>query len=407
MGAKFDRYFVPAVIGFAPLVLLLLTWAPNGKTGFQTLAQAFYLPLIVAELFIVFVALREGALRVMRRWSWHWLPTSALLILIAVAVVTAITAPNPAAARIWTFYWLVHLLVGLSVAYLCTARVGARDLVRAYVAGFVAFVGGAVIFAALVTNPAFDWTHAWPAVTHIRHFGYYAAAVAGLCIGVAATERRPRVLGILFVLGVICFGFALWTGSRGAVVAIAGALLIGTTLIPAMRRIVVWVGTALSLALGALFASFGPAHGDLMGFGRTITQTVGSGDVSTGRTQLWLNVIGAIRHRPFFGYGENQMSTVAPFGDLGQTHEIVLQILLAWGVVGLACVAVLAIWFLVRSLPLIGRSEAGMIPPFMAMLTLACLATFDGALFHVLPVSIFAACAGMIAANWPERAAKQ
>jgi O-antigen ligase len=259
----------------------------------------------------------------------------------------------------------------------------------------------------LVTDPAFDWTHAWPAVTHIRHFGYYAAAVAGLCIGMAATERRPRTLAMLLVLGIICFGFALWTGSRGAVVADAGALLIGTALIPALRRIVVWAGTALSLALGALFASFAPAHGDLMGFGRTITQTVGSGDVSTGRTQLWLNVIGAIRQRPFFGYGENQMSTVAPFGDLGQTHEIVLQILLAWGLVGLSCVAVLAIWFLVRSVPLVRRSEAGVIPPFMAMLALTCLATFDGALFHVLPVSIFAACAGMIAANWPERPARQ
>ena len=140
-----------------------------------------------------------------------------------------------------------------------------------------------------------------------------------------------------------------------------------------------------------------------MGFGRTITQTVESGDISTGRTQIWLNALGAIRERPIFGYGENQMTTVAPFGTLGQTHNVILQILLAWGAVGLACVAVLAIWFLARSLPVVRRDAADLLPPFMAMLALASLATIDGSLFHVIPVSIFAACAGMIASRWPTR----
>jgi O-antigen ligase len=169
-----------------------------------------------------------------------------------------------------------------------------------------------------------------------------------------------------------------------------------------MRRLVVLAGTLLSLALGALVASMLPAHGPLMGFGRTITQTVESGDVSTGRTQLWLNAIEAIQKRPLFGYGENQMSTVAPFGTLAQTHQVVLQILLAWGFVGLGCVAVLAIWWLLRSLPVVRSDSRNLLPPFLAMLALASLATFDGALFHVLPVSIFAACAGMIAARWPQ-----
>jgi O-antigen ligase len=203
------------------------------------------------------------------------------------------------------------------------------------------------------------------------------------------------------------FTFVWWTGSRGAIIAIVGALLIGVVVIPAVRRVSVWGGTLLGLLGGALIASQLPAHGPLMGFSRTVMQTVGSGDVSTGRTVLWLNVLGAIRQRPIFGYGENQMATVAPFYGLGQTHNVVLQILLAWGVVGLASVAVLAVWFLLRSLPVVRRDPNELAAPFMAMATLASLAAYDGSLFHVVPVSIFAACAGMIAARWRTEVSSQ
>jgi O-antigen ligase len=406
MGGKVERYFIPAVIGFAPFILFLLTWAPNGRSHLQGLVQVFYLPIIGAEIFTIAVALREGMITAMQRLSWHRLPTAALLTLLAIAIVTAITAPNPEAARLWTFFWLLHLAFGFSVAHLCTKSIRPRDLVAIYLVGFVAFVGAAALFETQVTDPAFDWIHSWPAVTHIRHFGYYASASTGLAIGLAATERRPRMLALLFIFCTTGFAFALWTGSRGAVIGVAGAMVAGFAFFPAMRRIIVWGGAALSLAIAALIASLAPAHGILMGVGRTVTQTVDSGDISTGRTRLWLNAIGAIEKRPVFGYGEDQMSTVAPFGTLGQTHEVILQILLAWGVVGLVCVGVLTVWFFMRSLPMIRHNQAELLAPIMATFALATMALFDGALFHVMPVSIFAACAGMIASRWsrPEQA---
>ena len=400
MGGKVERYFIPAVIGFAPFLLMLITWAPGGRTNMQSILQVLYLPITGAELFTIIIALREGMIAAMRRWSWPRLPTAALLVLITVAIVTALNAPAPGPAHWWTFYYLLHLGFAFSIAHLCTRSLGRRELVTAYMVGFVAFVAGAAVFATQVTDPAFDWVGGWPAVTHIRHFGYYASAAIGLGVGLAAVERRPRMLALLFLFCALGFAFALWTGSRGAVIGVAGAMVVGLIFFPAMRRIIVWGGTALSLALGALIASLAPAHGVLMGVGRTVTQTVDSGDLSTGRTQLWLNVIGAIKRRPLFGYGADQMGAVAPFYGLGQTHEIFLQVLLAWGLVGLACVTVMAVWFSVRSLPVVRRDEAELLAPIMAMLALATMSLFDGSLFHLLPVSIFAGCAGMIASRW-------
>ena len=400
MGGKFERYVIPVAIGFAPFVLLLLTWAPGGRSLLQNLTLRFYLPYIAVELFVVMIAMREGLLPAMRRWSWRLLPTTALCVLLVVAIGTALVAPAQFAAWLWTGFWLVHLLFGLSIAHLVAKGTAPRDLVLSYLAGFAVFAAGIFLFAASVHDPAFDWVTGWPAVTHIRHFGYYAAAMMAFCVGLAAVEQSTRARAMLFLLAVIGSTFVLWTGSRGAVAAIVGGMVVGLLVIPAIRRPVVWGGALLSLALGALIASQLPAHGPLMGFGRAVAQTVESGNVSTGRTVLWMKVIGAIRERPIFGYGENQMATVAPFYGLGQTHNVVLQVLLAWGVVGLACVTILAIWFLRRSSPVVRRDAAELAAPFMAMATLASLAAYDGSLFHVLPLSIFAACAGMIAARW-------
>ena len=53
MGGKVERYFIPAVIGFAPFILFLLTWAPNGRSHLQDLVQVLYLPIIGAEIFTI------------------------------------------------------------------------------------------------------------------------------------------------------------------------------------------------------------------------------------------------------------------------------------------------------------------------------------------------------------------
>jgi O-antigen ligase len=322
-----------------------------------------------------------------------------LLILVAIAIGTAITAPTPGPAQISTFNWVVHLLFGFSVAYLCRRDFGARDLIVAYLIGYAFFIAGAILFATQVHDPAFNWTEGWPAAGHIRHLGYYIAAMVAFCIGLAATERRWAVLGALFALSVVSFAFALWTGSRGTVVGVAGAVLVGLVLIPQVRRPPAWGGAALSLALGAGLATVFPAPANNMGLGRTVTATVDH-EVTTGRTAMWRNVLHAVEKRPLFGYGEDQMATVAPFYGLIQPHDVVLQVLLAWGVLGLICVIVMAVWFLRRSLPLVRRDGGDGVAPLMAMVALACFATIDGALFHLIPLSIFAASAGMIAAGW-------
>jgi O-antigen ligase len=122
--------------------------------------------------------------------------------------------------------------------------------------------------------------------------------------------------------------------------------------------------------------------------------------VTTGRTTIWKGVIGAIRERPLFGYGEGQMHTVAPYATTVQPHESILQIVLAWGLVGLACVVILALAWAVRAVPAIRREQGALVPAFMGMTAVAILSLYDGALYYALPISMFIACGALIASRW-------
>jgi O-antigen ligase len=114
-------------------------------------------------------------------------------------------------------------------------------------------------------------------------------------------------------------------------------------------------------------------------------------------------VIAAIEKHPLFGYGEGQMHWVAPFSTMAQPHNSILQVALAWGLVGLVCVAILTIAFAWRAIPAVRHEGGAMVPVFLAMTAIAILSLYDASLYYALPQSIFMASAGMIASRWAVR----
>ena len=130
----------------------------------------------------------------------------------------------------------------------------------------------------------------------------------------------------------------------------------------------------------AVVSAVPAAPSSMMGLARAVQQTAG-GDVTTGRTTIWKNVIGAIRHNPLFGYGDGQMHRVAPYATMGQPHDSILQVTLAWGLVGLACVFVLAFAYARQAIPAVRKEENSVIvPAFISMAAIAILSLYDGAL---------------------------
>ena len=88
---------------------------------------------------------------------------------------------------------------------------------------------------------------------------------------------------------------------------------------------------------------------------------------------------------------------MSPLLDDDPPHNIALQLLLAWGAIGASCVLVLAAAYARRALPVVRADRGDLAAPVMAMATLFAFSLFDGALFYALPISLFAACAALVA----------
>jgi O-antigen ligase len=221
----------------------------------------------------------------------------------------------------------------------------------------------------------------------------------------APASRREWLAGLAAAAAAI--GIAMWTGSRGAMLAVVATSIAGLLFAPAMRSARAWGGALASMGIALSLVAVAPSvQNRLMGLERTVTATA-QPDVTTGRTAIWANAVGAIQHRPLFGYGEGQMRVVAPFSIMVQPHNVLLQVAFAWGLLGLACVLVLALAFVARALPAVGRDEGMLTPAFLAMTALATLSLYDGALYSALPISMFMAFGGSVASGWRPVAASR
>ena len=405
MGSMIERYFIPTLVGLAPVLFALLTWGPNGFSGVQNTIRIDAAPVFAIELVVFVVACREGLLGWLRANPPPPLVIAALAIWLAVTIIASwFVAPDQLDAIRWTVHWIVHLLFGFSIAFLCSRMLQVRDFIACYLAGFILYVAIFLVFVSTYWGQPIDWIHNLPGAIHIRHIGIYAAAMTGMSIGAMAAARGWREWLSAFAVATVGFALGLWTGSRGMALSVAAATAIGVMLIPEMRSPRVWAAGALSLLIGTVAVAWLPVpNSNMMGVARTVAATI-EHEMTTGRTQIWVNVIHAIARQPVFGYGPGQMAIVAPFYGMAQPHNFILQVLLDWGVVGLVCVIVLAFVYFRKAIPALHWYGARLAPPFIAMMSTLALSMIDAAMYHVLPVSIFAACAGMVAADWRVRA---
>ncbi len=313
---------------------------------------------------------------------------------------TVLVAPDQLNAIRWTLHWIVHLAFGFSIAFLCTRELRVRDFVNFYMAGFLLYALLIVAFIACYWDSPVDWRRDLPAATNIRHIAIYACSITAMSIGSisSAPSRGARPIGI----GIATLGFfiGLWTGSRGMIVSVWAALTVGTVAVPALRQPRLWADAAVSLILATVAASLLAVPNDrTMGLARMVGATIRN-DLTNGRLQLWAGAVRAITQRPVFGYGPGQLAQLVRLDDVGQSHNLVLEILLSWGTAGLACVAAAGFFYLRAALPAVRQDHVRLTAPLMGMISLLLLSMVDGAMFHVLPVSTFAACAGMIASRF-------
>jgi len=376
--------------GLAPALLFLLTWAEEFSPP-QQMARAFAVPVVAAQLVIILVSFREG----FRLGRPKLLPLALLIALGILAWVMAARAALLSPSLIRTGIWTIQLGFALAVVNLWHHRMLDFERFRtAILTGFL-LVFGLLIAFVVITDPTSDeMIHELPAFGNVRWFGYYAAAAIGLAaLGFLRGDKTA------LLVAAVAFAAASWTGSRGAIIAAVVGLLACAMMLREFRPVRVWlrfslcglVGLALAYGLDAIVPFEGQGPASLARYD------------SSFRVEIWKDTIEYILMRPLTGWGEGQFRFV--LGDqwwVAQPHNVVLQVLLAWGAIGgLLCLA-LAIWVAPRFLKAQGAEAA----PFQcAALTLAAYSFIDGTLYYIQSLSLFVfCCAAAVAAGLPRDA---
>jgi O-antigen ligase len=390
LGFLTEARLLALLIGFAPVIVLLLTWDPDGASSRTAMGiREYALPMLAAEGIVVGLAALSGLAR--------WMTGAPKIILaaaagwLAIALYTAIfVAVDPRLSVFLTSIWVLHGLFAAAVAFLCrTARLDSSELAIALMAGFIVYALAAAWFGLQLDQPI-NWVTDMPGLGNLRRVAAYATIIAGLSVGALIWPRRWLALAA----ATAAFFTAFWTGSRATALAVAVAVVAAALVFPGARNKRLLVGVLLAELVGFALAFAFPAG---PGAGNDELRAVLEMS-DNGRFRVWSNCVHAIMNSPWLGYGEGQTAHVLPDNPnlvddfQAHAHNLVLQWMMAWGLVGTALIAVIAGW-LAGLLYQAGRTAEGL-PFVLAAGAITAHAMVDGALYDVAPVFLFAACIG-------------
>lgn len=393
------------LIAATPIVFALATWdVTNLHDPVRAWLRFYGGPVLAIELFAIAYAFLSGfePLRTIRAWpAWT---QAALLILIAVGLYTAmVVAPERLLSVSRTVIWLLHLLFGMSVAYL--AAVSRVFLTRyfwpAVVVGLFGYVIILILFVAMIPDPArFDWVHIRLAVVNVRQLGFYSAAGAAAALGLSFSQTRWSSFVASAAAASVLIGLSFWSGTRGSIFAVWAAFAAGLIWFPALRSARAISTLVITSAIGASLSLLHSVPNGHYGIARLAVSAAAQSaeDASSGRLSMWSGTYRAILQRPLLGYGESQFRTVVPeaMGSFNHPHNALLQIALQWGLVGTLCSLALAGLLAWRCHLVLRTRHEFLIPGFMVLVSLLTMALYEGTLYHTYPIMMIALCVAVI-----------
>lgn len=196
-----------------------------------------------------------------------------------------------------------------------------------------------------------NWLNDPPLSSHIRHTGYIATAASVAAMTFLLHQNKSGKQAILYVLLLLIPATLLfWTGGRAATLSFFGSLILMVAYLAYTRnfrlnRLVVTCLTLfLAIYLSELFHIF-----DWNGVLSQISRTESAGSVAsftTNRTLIWKDAIETLNGNWLLGFGPQGYFFMAEriFPTTVQPHNIFLQFVIEWGLVGSALFLALLLW---------------------------------------------------------------
>jgi exopolysaccharide production protein ExoQ len=280
----------------------------------------------------------------------------ALLLLIAgLFISSASLSQRPADSLTISFIYLIHLLFFAAVVHLMTATEAHdhRTFVLCLGAGLPILAIWTVCRFAFPPDPSavmggtIVWKAATPGFINVRYFGSWTGAVSAAFLVTLLNNKEHRALTWAHVFYFTAMAMTIWSGTRAAIIALGLAAVIIAVMsrkLPTVRALSI---VAMLTGAAAISAWLLIPHDDsaFQMFART---GVGSPEhIDSGRTALWKATFDRWQDSPWFGWGSGSTFWEV-FVDWTHTqpHNVFLQFLISWGVVG----TIGALWLLARAI---------------------------------------------------------
>ncbi|WP_448663326.1 O-antigen ligase family protein [Sphingomonas sp. CJ20] len=370
-------------------------------------------PFVFAELgVILWVQRRETA-------GWASLKGLPIDVRVAVALLVAglcisstLLSRQPWVSVTISIFTLVHLRFALAVYNLALAsrRDGLGALLAWMAIGLIPLTLLTVwrfnfpLPAAMVPGGVIEWGAALPGFISVRHFGSWTGTVAAGLLASLLFAPPPRWIGWRQAAYVGAAALTVWSGTRGAVFGMGVAMAVLVLLdrrLPTVRA----MGVVASLTGLACVIAWLCLPEGLSEFLLWAPSDDSSADaLASGRLGLWQATYARWLQSPWFGWGSG-----ANFWEVyvgwwhTQPHNVVLQFLINWGVVGAAG----GLWLLGRSMVAVSGFAAGrhrLYPALAMLLCLVAMSLIEGMLHYPRFIEpIFALIAMLLALRVRER----
>ena len=351
------------------------------------------LPILIAEMMLCLLAVARGV-----TLSTIWRQTSSIarwgagLWLVAAVCSTFVLEPVDGSGSGLFMMSVGHLLF----AALCAAAIRTRwNSIRSYLlpslaAGIAGYTILAVIFSFYAARiPGFDWISFGFGAGNVRHLGYYAVVLTGLSLGMLSGMRGKwdvPAIGLLFLGTFLLF----WSGGRGPILCLLGQITVAAACSDSSLRLRI-VSTAALVSLASVVMAHWLAPDPTWGPGGLLTETIETKDLndfSSSRLAIWVETLKAVADQPLMGYGPGQFKSIitSSGGVLAQPHNIALQLLFHWGLVGSLCLVLVMIGALHNTSIHALRDSPPELSAALVLVGLGALSLVDGALFYPFPV---------------------
>ena len=393
-------YLAAILLALLPAWMILLPLdMTSDPEGWQVFVRSNSFAVLLAQLLFVLLAMSItfSPFKSIRQLP-HITKAAVLAWLIVAGFVSFQAGKDHLSALIGLFKILIAGLFVLAVVNLRNTYGSAFLTVL-----WLAFGASAVLYTAMwaihifmVSPQGEEWVTRIPGVNNVRHVGHFAiAGVIGGIFSFSAYRSNPSLLLRWIIpsfFAIAGLGLALWTGSRGPLLALLVTMFVTICVATQHRKVLTGFCLAATLAATATVAMLPVPHpiygiAEATGFADVSAQA--GHDVTSGRTELWKGTIMKIAERPMLGWGVNQFGAVeiSKDGSPLHPHNYPLQLMFSGGLLSVLVLFPIALPIIRKSdwRPIKGPAAAGV----GGVIGILVYSLYDGVLYFSYPITVF------------------